>query len=1355
MLNFVKIVTKYNKGICQITPKFIGKKSSDLMIRGGDFYAVWDEENETWSTDEETVFEIVDSELKRVSDEKKEEQRIVDYMWDCDSGSIDRWHKYCQKQMRDNYHILDQTIKFQNSEIKKEDYSSKRLKYDLKEGSIESYDKLMSVLYSEKERHKIEWAIGSIVSGDSVNVQKFLVLYGSAGTGKSTILNIIQQLFDGYWVSFDAESIGKGNSAFSLEPFKTFPLVGIQHDGDLSRIENNTKLNSLVAHETQPMNAKFEKLYSAKINAFLFMGTNKPVKITDAKSGILRRLIDVSPTGNRIKSADYKKLMKQIKFELGAIAYHCKEVYEENPAFYDHYIPTEMMGASNDFYNFVVDSSSVFESQNGTTLKSAWELYKVYADDSNLSYPLTKTKFKEELKNYFSVFNEVKRLDDGTRVRNYYEIFDLDKFVNGAKKSNDKEIDSNWIRLEPQESILDVLFEKCKAQYTTKDETPLYSWNKCETKLKDLNTHKLHYVKPNSENHIVIDFDMKINGEKSLAKNLEAANNWPKTYTEVSKGGQGLHLHYIYDGDPSKLSAIYDDQIEVKVFAGKTSLRRKLTLCNDLPVAKLSKGSLPLRGDKKMLNKDVVYNEKGLITLIKRNLNKEYHPGTKPSVDFINHILNEAYESGTRYDVSDYREEVLNFAAHSTHHAQYCMKVVANMKFKSDDYISEDIPILEKKHLDIAFFDVEVMPNLFVICWKVLDSPDVIKLINPTPAAVEELIERYDLVGFNNRRYDNHILYARAVRGYSNEELYLLSQDIITKKTGFFGAAYNLSYTDIYDFCSKKQSLKKWEIELGIHHKELGLPWDEPVSEELWNTVADYCANDVIATEAVWKARQADFSAREILVSIVKKMHGINVCLNDTTNTLSTRIIFGNNRNPQSQFNYRDLSKPVSWKQHGEYLDKFGSNYNFRVFNEKGLPEYRDYIPGEELPEGWSILPFFPEYVFDRFAKGNKSTYLNEEIGEGGKVYSEPGMYGNVWDGDVSSMHPHSIIFEVLFGKEYTQRFEDMVKARVAIKHHDFKQAGEMLDGALKPYLKEEQADSLAYALKIVINSVYGLTSAAFVNPFRDPNNIDNIVAKRGALFMTLLKQEVEKQMYKVCHIKTDSIKIPNADNYIREFVIKFGKEYGYTFETEADFEKYCLINDAVYVAKTKEGKWITVGKEFQVPYVYKTLFSKEEITFDDMCETFAVSKGALYLDMNENLPDVDDLEKELKKQIRKNPDGDFEEIKSKIEKGHNYIFVGKVGRFTPIKPGNNAGVLFRINDGKVYAAAGSTGYRWIESGVVMNNKKLIDEIDKRYYENLVTDAKEDISKFGDFEWFVSDDPYVEPLDIHSDALPF
>ena len=181
-------------------------------------------------------------------------------------------------------------------------------------------------------------------------------------------------------------------------------------------------------------------------------------------------------------------------------------------------------------------------------------------------------------------------------------------------------------------------------------------------------------------------------------------------------------------------------------------------------------------------------------------------------------------------------------------------------------------------------------------------------------------------------------------------------------------------------------------------------------------------------------------------------------------------------------------------------------------------------------------------------------------------------MYTNVALLDVASMHPNSLINMNMFGP-YTKKYKELMDARLAIKHKEFDRAKNMLGGILGKYLKnEEDADALSYALKIVINIVYGLTSAKFDNKFRDPRNIDNIVAKRGALFMIDLKHEVQKRGWTVAHIKTDSIKIPEANKDIIDFVIEFGKKYGYDFEHEVTYEKFCLVNDAVYIAKRH--KW-------------------------------------------------------------------------------------------------------------------------------------------------------------------------------------
>ena len=1314
MVDFLIISTRPTKrGVMEIYPKFrLYPKSQDLMVRGGDFYAIWLEELGLWSTDEQDALRLIDRELDKYAEENRnkfEGNVRVLHMWDSESGMIDSWHKYCQKQMRDNFHTLDEKLIFSNTESTKKDYASKRLNYPLEAGVCPSYNKLMSTLYSEEEREKIEWAIGSIVSGDSKTIQKFMVLYGAAGTGKSTILNIIQQLFEGYYSVFDAKALGSASNAFALEAFNNNPLVAIQHDGDLSRIEDNTRLNSLVSHELMTVNEKFKKTYPNRFKCFLFMGTNKPGKINDGKSGLIRRLIDVSPSGNKVDPKEYKTIMKQIPFELGAIASHCQEVYLSNPGRYDDYIPVSMMGASNDFYNFIIDSYHVFKKEDGTTLKAAWEMYKTYCDEAKVPYPFSQRSFKEELKNYFWDFNDRFNFDDGSRVRSYYSGFRTDKFeTDSGKKKKKSEV--KLMEIESTESIFDEEYADYPAQYASSKETPSRKWEEVTTRLSEIDTSKIHYVKV-PENHIVIDFDLKDeNGNKSFKKNLQAASSWPATYAEVSKSGAGIHLHYIYTGDVSRLSRVYEDDIEVKVFTGNSSLRRKLTKCNDLPIAKISSG-LPLKGEDKVVDFEGFKNEKALRTFIRKNLNKEYHAATKPSIDFIHSALEKTYASGMAYDVSDMYNAVLGFAASSTNQADYCIKLVSKMKFKSETVSQWK----ESDRDSLVFYDIEVFPNLFIVNWKIEgEGKPVVRMINPTPTEIEELLH-FNLVGYNCRRYDNHILYARLM-GYTNEQLFDLSDRIVNKKdrTAFFGEAYNISYTDVYDFSSEKKSLKKWEIDLGIHHLELGLPWDQPVPKSLWTKVAEYCDNDVIATEVVFNHLKGDWIARQILAELA------DGSVNSTTNTLTEKIVFGNVRNPRSEFNYRNLAEPVY------ELDE--ETYEFLVDT---APE----MMRERHGEAQSLLPYFPGYKYEN----GISTYRGEEIGEGGRVYAEPGMYGDVALLDVKSMHPHSAIAEVVFGVRFTKRFKEIVDGRVGIKEKAWEEVNEMLDGKLTKYIQkvidgELTASELAYALKIAINSVYGLTSAKFDNAFYDPRNKDNIVAKRGALFMTDLKYEVQKRGFKVAHIKTDSIKIPDATQEIIDFVMEFGRRYGYEFDHEATYDRMCLVNDAVYIAKYRDGSWTATGKQFAVPYVFKQLFSKEDIEFKDFCETFS-SSTALNLDMNESLPDGE----------------------------HNYHYIGKVGSFCPVLPGSGGGNLLREGVDKQgnlkYSAAnggsnGSKGYRWMESEMVRELGKEAD-VDRRYYDDLVTKAAKEISKYGDFEWFVSDDPYIGPEFVPGEEMSY
>ena len=521
-MDFYRILTRDVKGRTAIYPDFVVRKSKDIMIRGGDFYAVWDAEVGLWSTDEYDVIRLVDADLEHYKQVHKDEL-IGAYVQYLSSFGSQQWTKFksFMNSVGDNYHNLDERLVFASDPVNKADFSTKRLPYDPVDGDCSAWQELVGSLYTPEERAKIEWAIGAVLSGDAKRIQKFLVFYGEAGSGKSTILNIIEKLFAGYTVPFDAKALGSTNNSFSTDVFRTNPLVAIQHDGDLSQIQDNTKLNSIVSHEEMTMNEKYKSSYHSRVNAFLFLGTNYAVKITDTKSGISRRLIDVEPSGFRFSAKKYHALMAKIDFELGAIASHCLGVYREmGKNYYQNYKPVKMMLRTNIVTNFVESYFDVFKGQEHTTLSQAYKLYKLWCTDSGIDKPLPRHIFREEFRSYFDEFSS-RRMIDGVSCYSVYTNFNSEGFIIPDDETGDKPYS---LVMESDESLLDVMLKDMPAQYGNDLELPSKRWADVTSTLGELDTTKLHYVLV-PENHIVIDFDIKDEtGAKNFEKNLEAAS---------------------------------------------------------------------------------------------------------------------------------------------------------------------------------------------------------------------------------------------------------------------------------------------------------------------------------------------------------------------------------------------------------------------------------------------------------------------------------------------------------------------------------------------------------------------------------------------------------------------------------------------------------------------------------------------------------------------------------------------------------------------------------------------------------------------------------------------------------------
>lgn len=1320
MRHFVRIIPETkeigrgkNKSDAVVIAPTFNVTAKDVMKKGGNFYAVWNPETKMWSQNPDDMYKIIDNDIYKYLDEHFQKNEngeyyddkrslvIVKTIDDSKSRQLIEFNKWFNNLSPNfNYVPLDSDLTFLSDEVTPEMHRSKRLPYDLVSGDISAYDKIIGTLYDVQNREKIEWAIGSVLSGDSKKIEKMVVFNGPGGTGKSTILDLIQEIFKGYFSPFVAEDLASKANQFSTAAFKDNPLVAIQDDGSLAKIDS-PRINEVVSHKLTVINEKNTKQYSLKPQAMLFLATNEEVDVHNTNLGITRRLLDVYPSENLLPVGEYRKLVHQMMtFEIPAIAKHCLDVYQTlGKEYYSSYVPSKMIQKTNYLQNFMFDKSDEIENHGPISRTTLFNWYKNYCEEQNFRLSQTSLKFGEQAKPYFKEYHKYKWIN-GKSERNVYEGFKRDMFLDEyrvTKKDKISEETETWIKLDCEESGFDTWAKdkNFKAQYTNpKTGGPKKAWDNCATTLNDIDSHKEHMVLvPESESYIRLDFDLKgDDGKKNLDKCIEAASEYPPTYAEVSRNG-GLHLHYFYNGNVKDLAEHITKDIEIKKCVGKLPIRRKLTKCNDITPATLQPGSLPMKGKKNVLPQEEILNEQHLRRRIAQNLLKK-NGSTIVSVTYIKKDLDKAYASNISYDVSDMESDIEQLARHSTNRKDECMDMVDEMHFKSKDieklHNLDDLPVNVLAEKPLTIYDIEIWPNVFIFCWKYVgEGKTVTSSINPSMQELKTFFDKTNAMGFNNRKYDNHICWY-AMAGYDAPLLFKVSQDIIVhkKKEVMKPLAYGLSYTDIYDYASNpnKMSLKKWEIKLKIHHQENAYPWDQPLPEDKWDEAVSYCCNDVLATEQVFFATQGDYMARLLLA----RLSGFTP--NDTTNKHSQQIIFGDDQHPQSQFIYVDLSKD------------------------------------------------FPGYVFDNTKKKDKSTYRGYVVGEGGFVWAKPGMYRNVITFDVASMHPSSLIAMNMFGDYYTQRFKEIVQARLAVKHEDREALTTLLGGQLLDFYDEAISGNanytlkdLANALKTVINSVYGLTAASFDNRCRDERNIDNIVAKRGALFMVNLLEEVKSRNGNVVHIKTDSIKVVNPSEELKAFIIEYGKQWGYTFEIESEYEMFCLVNKAAYIAREKDGTWEGKGDEFINPYTFKKLFSSEEIDLDDMSETKSADKGALYLDFNEGLPEGE----------------------------HKYQFVGKVSAFVPVKPGTGGGELKVYRDDKYSYVEGTTGYYWLETEYVRNSKKEY-EIDMNYYDNMIEGVLEDMRQFGDPDRFIHDpdyDPEFEKLvnvpNDEDEELPF
>lgn len=1260
-MDFYKIVVKENdsnnrKSDFVISPDFVYLGVKELVAKGRAFYAVWN--NGLWSRSLEELIANVDNDLRRETEKLQavypDKKIFTRYMNSNSSGVRAEFEQYVKLAPQSTTEF-NQKILFSEDIPKLEDYATSQLTYTPIKGATPLFDELMEKLYEQPELDKILWFMGALLTNNMSKIQKFLYLYGGKGTGKGTAIKIFKMIFDGYYAEIDLELL-TGGSEFATSQVQEIPLL-IDDDSNLSRIRKDTNLLKLTAHEPLLVNQKYHSAYPTTFKGLLITASNQRYQVRNIDSGITRRAVVARPTNETHKSKDYHRLIEGLPFELPHIAQKAIDFFNAvGSYYYEDYVDVNMAEDTDHIYSFVRENAD--QLRPGISLKRVAEIYKVYLQEIGFDTNGYKRKIKIELQRYFMEFVPQKKVD-GEVYKNWFDGF-KEELVFPEKAGPVIEVGydpSYEIEMKVQKSKFDKIARKYPAQYANDFGVPNKKWDETGTILDELDTSKLHYVLV-PLNHIVIDLDLKDEeGNKNRERNLEAAAKFPPTYTEYSKSGEGVHLHYIYDGDVSRLASQVEKDIEIKVFVGHSAVRRRLTECNNKDIMHISTG-LPLKKEEPNVYGDMaelILTEKKMRTMVINNFKKKYHDATKPSMDYIYAIFEKAQADGVKYDLSDLRADVFKFASRSTNNAQYCIKLANKIVYSTIEAEDEREYIRDSQIVpdeDIVFYDVEVFPNLFAIGYKRKGDKEKTILFNPTPQEVEHILGM-PLIGFYNRDYDNHIMYG-ALLGSTNQELFqqsakLTSNNKKSSMDGKYSSAFELSYADIYEYASKKQGLKKWEIEMGIVHDEFEEPWNKPLDKSKWSRLGEYLGHDVDATEATFEYTYSDYVARVIIATI----SGLSV--NAKTQEHAARILFGDELNPQQYFNVPDLSEEFPG-----YTHSFG-----------------------------------------------ESEYKGKDPGEGGYVYSQPGVYKEVGLFDVASMHPTTAIEVEYFGP-YTQQLADLKQARIYIKHGEFEPVRQMFDGKLAPYLEDEsRAKELSYALKIVINIIYGMTSAPYPNIFKSPDNKDNVIAKRGALFMIDLQEACEAKGWTVVHIKTDSIKLANATQEMWEFVYKFGQKYGYEFEWEHTYKKMALVNKSEYIAQLEDDTWEPTGTKFLFPYTLKTLFTHEPIEDAD----YAITKNA----------------------------------KSPIYVGET--FVGKTALVYPSLSGEP--MTRRAPDKNPAAVVGTKGYLWKMFSHYEGHK----DIDMSYFHKQVQDTLNEIMKVGPiFELLEEKDI---PDQYQAELLPF
>ncbi len=284
-----------------------------------------------------------------------------------------------------------------------EDYMTKKLDVELDLDSPPPkvfLSALKKTLPDPGQMYLMLQAFASLLLVRTQDIDKIFLLVGSGQNGKSTILHVINKLFEPYVAAVSMHDLINNRFALSQLDDK---LANVYADISGLKIRDANVLKLLTSGDLINIDQKYEKMRTTRINLIQFYSANKLPEIEDKTLGIARRMVviefneKIKITDNQIK----KKLTspEELKRTLAMLVRIAKNIKQHG--FVGMPSPQEVLDIleekGNNAVQFLNHSGLVRANSEARSEKDlVYSLYVKYCADRDF-IPKTKTAFTQFL----------------------------------------------------------------------------------------------------------------------------------------------------------------------------------------------------------------------------------------------------------------------------------------------------------------------------------------------------------------------------------------------------------------------------------------------------------------------------------------------------------------------------------------------------------------------------------------------------------------------------------------------------------------------------------------------------------------------------------------------------------------------------------------------------------------------------------------------------------------------------------------------------------------------------------------------------------------------------------------------